>query len=699
MKINSAKRVKAKEEIVVDEKIKKTKHKGFYGMTAKFLGILIPVVFIGFGLLVFMSYKDSKASLNEEAEVNANAISAQAALSLENTIEMKRVKIEQLASSIGFATADTQERVDDMKIVKESDKLFQMVAYADSTGKAISQDGEEMDRSSRDYFKSVMSTGEPFMTAPFKSGTTGQLIVVIAYPVKDQGKVTGVLYGTISLESISDIVGKFSYKKTGYVYVADEEGLCIGFKQKPDRVGAMDLTKSTDDFKIDSKLISAFGSCISSKKQLSTYYTTTSGVYNKAIFTPVDLKNRTWVTVTCVPVSEIEEASMILLRNMNSVSVGIIIVVVIIIIVLVKRIVKPIKLVTKSLERMSQLDFTNDMSLMKVKDRNDETGDMGRSLIVLFEHLTEVIKDIQDQSSELFLASETLQNNAGETTRTFGHIERAVTEIAEGATDQATETQNATDNVVTIGDMIKETKNGVEGIKAGATTISEANDKATEALNLLSEINEKTIASIKMIAQQTKTTNESAAKIKDAATLISDIADQTNLLSLNASIEAARAGDAGKGFAVVASEIQQLAEQSNTSAQQIDQVVKQLIDDSDKSVNTMAEVSEIISKQSEYIESTRDIFKNVNEGVENSVEGIKAISDKTDELDTARASIIDTVQNLTAIAEENAAGTEQTSAAVTEADAIMHEILDSADKLKEVAKTLDKHMNKFIVDK
>ncbi len=355
----------------------------------------------------------------------------------------------------------------------------------------------------------------------------------------------------------------------------------------------------------------------------------------------------------------------------------------------------PVITVTEQMDRMASLDFTSDGEIEKITTNRDETGAMSRSLVHLRQILVETITDIQRQSEQLFSASEELQNGTNETTETFGNIEVAVGEIAQGATSQATETQNATDNVVVIGTMIEDTKSQVEALNYTAGEIAKSNQQASDALRQLTEINRKTIESIDMIEKQTRTTNESASKIKDAALLIANIAEETNLLSLNASIEAARAGEAGRGFAVVATQIQKLAEQSNESAQQIDQVVSELVTDSNTAVETMGEVSTIVKQQSEFLSDTAEMFRNVESGVGESVSGIQMIADQTVSLDEARNNIIDVVQNLTAIAEENAASTQETSASVTEVDAIMQDISTNANNLRKIAGILEEHVKRF----
>ena len=292
-------------------------------------------------------------------------------------------------------------------------------------------------------------------------------------------------------------------------------------------------------------------------------------------------------------------------------------------------------------------------------------------------------------------ASTELDTNASHTTSTVGNVETAVNEIATGATNQASETQKATDDIVNMGNMIEHTNSQVENLTSTANLMRESSEEAAATLKELDNINQQAIASIDVIYEQTNITNISALKIKEATTLISSIAEETNLLSLNASIEAARAGEAGRGFAVVASQIQKLADQSNESANQIDQIIHALIEDSEKAVKTMDEVKTIMNLQSENVHKTGQVFEQVRDGISSSISGVGEIAAKTTQLDKARGDVVDVVQNLTAIAQQNAASTEETSASVMEVSNVMQEIMENANRLKEIASILEENMNSF----
>ncbi|MBO5164995.1 MAG: cache domain-containing protein [Lachnospiraceae bacterium] len=362
--------------------------------------------------------------------------------------------------------------------------------------------------------------------------------------------------------------------------------------------------------------------------------------------------------------------------------------------IITSKLVKALHKGTGALEQVSQgqLDVELENKLLK---RKDEIGTISRAIMKLKTELATTIGVIKAQSEELNLAAAYLHDRMEDTSGTISRVERAIGEVAMGASNQAEETQNATDHVIHMGDMVEDTAKETEEMNRSAKDMHVLGQEAFETLHELHRINEEAKESINVIYEQTNTTNQSAQKIKEATSLITSIAEETNLLSLNASIEAARAGEQGRGFAVVASQIQKLAEQSNQSAQQIEAIISDLIADSDKSVETMDIVKDIMDRQSENMVRTDNRFAEVLKGIEASIEAISRITAKTEDMDGSRISVVDTVQNLTAIAEENAASTQETSASITEIANAVADISMRAEQLKVIADKMDESMAVF----
>ena len=205
--------------------------------------------------------------------------------------------------------------------------------------------------------------------------------------------------------------------------------------------------------------------------------------------------------------------------------------------------------------------------------RKDETGTLARHTNAVIKSLAKVIAKVGSTSDVIVAASEKLDKMTDQTRNASDDVARSMSDMANGATAQATETQSVSEAVMQIGEGIEQTNAAVQNLMNYADTMKKAGQAGAESVQDLGNISEKVKAQIAVIYQQTNTTNESAQEIHKATELIASIANETNLLALNASIEAARAGESGRGFAVVAEQIKNLAEQSNESAKTIEGII------------------------------------------------------------------------------------------------------------------------------
>lgn len=350
----------------------------------------------------------------------------------------------------------------------------------------------------------------------------------------------------------------------------------------------------------------------------------------------------------------------------------------------------------EALAKVADGDLTFEID-ESIASKKDETGDIARSVSNLKAKLTGIVSTIVDHSNNVNIYAQELGDGSAETAGNIQQVERAVNEIAEGATSQAGDTTRATESVIKMGNLVEETNVNVENLTNVSNRMEESGKVASAKLVDLENINNKTKTAIKAIYDQTLSTNEAAKQISEAITLITSIAEETNLLSLNASIEAARAGEQGRGFAVVASQISKLAEQSNDSAGKIEHIATTLMTESQHVVETMDEVSNIMNQQNEIITDSSECFKEVLQGIEESRAHINEISVNMEGLNESRQSVVDIVSNLSAIAEENAASTEETSASTTLVSATVQQMTANASELKDIAAELGESVKVFKV--
>ena len=344
------------------------------------------------------------------------------------------------------------------------------------------------------------------------------------------------------------------------------------------------------------------------------------------------------------------------------------------------------------------LDISNGNMTVKAKTGSgDEFDIFGRSLNQMSDKLDDTLKSVVQIAGDLKQSGSSLENMAQSTNDISSQIDLSVSGIAEGASNQAMDVEQSTQQISDLGNLMDEMVTNVGELDETSSHMKQASDDALQILNGLTTSNKKTTDGINKISDLIRTTNNSVQEIKEAVSLISSIASQTNLLSLNASIEAARAGDAGKGFAVVASEVQQLADQSDKSADTIYQVISNLTSDFQNTMAVMEDVERATIEQNEKLSDTQAQFDIVSNGITQSRDKTSAIKASIEECNKVIINVNQLMINLSAISEENAASTSETANSMQNLNKTINELLKESRKLLTISSDLEKDMQSFIL--
>ncbi len=336
--------------------------------------------------------------------------------------------------------------------------------------------------------------------------------------------------------------------------------------------------------------------------------------------------------------------------------------------------------------------FQVDNNLLR---RADEIGAMARSLEAVRRSLTSMLGSVVETGNELNGSSERFSEKFENISDSIKNVNKAIEELAEGATNQANETETVNDKIVELGGVIEVERGGVYRLEESVGAMMKYSSSASQRIKELDQITDITIDAIQVVSEQTGKNNESAANINKAVEIIKGLAAQTNLLSLNASIEAARAGEAGRGFAVVAEEIRNLSEESSGSAQEIESIVRELTNNVEISVNKMQEVTSNVREQRRQLDETGVAFQNLYNEI-SSVEMVsKEIGAQTEKLDSLKQIVTDSVNNLASVVEENAASTEETSASMTLLSQTIGECTEDTLLLVELSQRQHRETEKF----
>lgn len=410
-------------------------------------------------------------------------------------------------------------------------------------------------------------------------------------------------------------------------------------------------------------------------------------------------ENGRFILVVSADDNDVLKDSASLIVKVTAISLLIGMAAIVVVFILIRKIVAPLSYATNAVEELAALDFRvkNEQQERRFAGLKDEVGNIMRAVLKLRGELTAVVTDLKNQSGNLFEQSASLSKSASDTMNNMKDTDRAVDEMANGATMLAQETQSASENVIEIGNMIDKVNDNTEELAKDADNMKELGENAENILRQLIAGQKEMVTHIGVVNDKTHEANKAAGKISEVVKLITEIASQTNLLSLNASIEAARAGEAGRGFAVVAENIKQLAEQTTSSAADIQDIIHDLEQKSDETVEKTEAVNNIVNKQSEDMKQTADILNQVITGITGLIDKIDSIAVSVENMDKSKENVVDVIGNLSSVSQENAASTEETSASTTMAMETVKKISDEAVKLKDIAQELEDRMKQFII--
>jgi methyl-accepting chemotaxis protein len=238
-------------------------------------------------------------------------------------------------------------------------------------------------------------------------------------------------------------------------------------------------------------------------------------------------------------------------------------------------------------------------------DREDEFGDILRSLQGMDRKLHGIV---------------------GQVRTTAESIGTSARELSQGNDDLNRRTQ---DQAAALEETSSSMEQMAASVKQNADSAHQANHLAAGARSKADQggaVVQRAIGAMEEI-------NASSRRIADIIGVIDEIAFQTNLLALNAAVEAARAGEQGRGFAVVASEVRSLAQRSATAAKEI----KNLIGDSVEKVKVGAQLvdesGQTISDIMGSVKKVTDIVAEIAAACEEQANGVSEVNRAISQLD------------------------------------------------------------------
>ena len=664
----------------------------FKSIRTKFLVSVLPVMLIGFLIFFGVSYKMASNMLVENANTIGQGVGKQAALEVRRIFETNEVHLETLARSSAILHGDDATRLAKLQEVKQDTDVFSNISYLNVNGIGFDSDGNEMDRSDRDYFKKAVQTKQIVVSEPIISAITGKVVTVIAVPVLENGALTGIVTGTVGLSRFDETLSKMATYRTGQLVVMDETGLVIIHPNESAQIGKLDFSKEVSSVKISTSLVDAFKSVIDKDAPALAHYARESGEEMTGTLVPIHLEGRRWVVMSEASDSEILEDAHALLMVLAGLTVVILLVISVIIFFISNSFAANIQKAVRVCDIINSGDLRE---TPKTITSQDEMGQLSDGFIKMRHTLNTLIKRIQSNAAELSTSAEALTEASQQSAEASNHVAASISEIAEGAEQQSAASAsvaNATASISNhaekmskqVGVVADVTNNTVERVREGRRSI----DEVVSYMEQIKKGSETVDAAISALGK-------SSEEISHSVEVIGSIAEQTNLLALNAAIEAARAGEHGRGFAVVAEEVRKLAEESGEFSKRISETMQSVQADMERAVEAGKHGSEFVGHGLDSVRTADDVFQSIAESIQQLGDGVKDITTGIRQMEGETQTVRARIEEIQKVSTANADGAQSVSAATEEQSASMQEVAAATRRLSNLADELANETKKF----
>lgn len=543
------------------------------------LSLLIAAIVILIAALDYRAFRNESIHQHKELLREHNA-------TIEATLNAKFESYRSELAALSTFEGDTEGGSLASHVIRQLKTLERVqqdvsesVSILTKDGSLFSSDGEKLPfnakEMNRSYYNAVFNQGKEFyVSEPFKSATTGNLVIAAIYKLNNETAITANV-------KASAVLGAFADKKDMFLYAHDGSILHSPY---PELIG-----KNIFDERPQYKEFSE------SNPELGyTAVVRGKDVDFTAFWTHLEVSG--WNFVTFTPNSEIEQgASDQLIYAAITGLICIVLASGVLMMIINKLVLKPVGGAPDEIAALMEEMATGNL-LHNFTKTGKETGiylsliNLSAQLSTLIKNSLSISENVSSAAQELNVVMNETQNNAQDELQQMEQVSTAINELSSTSQEVSNKAVMAEDEARKTQDSVI---NGKQTLEQNIVLTDKISQSVTNTASIVSELSQLVL------------------EIGSVTEVINNISEQTNLLALNAAIEAARAGEQGRGFSVVADEVRVLATRTQESTVSIQKIIERLRGQSEKANKNMMENVDLIEDSVALADQIKAAFEEI----------------------------------------------------------------------------------------
>jgi methyl-accepting chemotaxis protein len=198
------------------------------GLVAKAVWIMLLVGIIPLGIFGWISLSESEKHMRDDIKALLTEVTRGLSMHVDEWID-KNVRVLVAASNLdAIRSMAPNAQLEILKSIQQAYPWTYLVFTTDASGANIARnDGKALrDYSDRQYVKDVMG-GEELAWQVLIGKTSHKPALVLAVPIKRDGKIVGVLASAMQLDDISKRIAAWKRGDTGFAFLVDERGKVV----------------------------------------------------------------------------------------------------------------------------------------------------------------------------------------------------------------------------------------------------------------------------------------------------------------------------------------------------------------------------------------------------------------------------------------------------------------------------------------